>query len=131
MEKDIFERLEQEGITKCEMIGLPWQPYVQTPFGRIVSEFEDLKPGPCPRPPEKMLWLRTCPCISKIKERAVEFNTSGTFPFTAAGLYIKQAFTCAAHTRYFEQRPYPFICHGCGVVYEELEQLVVRGESIL
>lgn len=128
---DIFERLEAEGLARCQMFGLPWQPYTQTLLGRVFSTFEDLpSEGPCDREPTKMIWLRACPCISKIKQRAVEFNNSGTFPQTAAGLYISQVFICAAHVRYFEQRKYPFICAGCGIVYEEFDNLVIREEAL-
>lgn len=123
---DVLKNLEEQLRPPCDVHSQLWMA-METPLGdRVKTSDEVVVTGKCPNVGTKMIYLRACPCMSKVQERYRDMIRDGSFPDTIYGLIVFQTITCDAHLRWFRNMHFPFICSGCGIVYEEYDVLVVH-----
>ncbi len=123
---DSLDVFEDQLRTPCDVVSQLWMA-METPLGDYVKTSDEVVvTGKCPNEGTRLIYVRVCPCISQSKDNYREHIRNGTFPDTIYGLVVFQTFACDAHQRWFQNMHYPFICSGCGIVYEEYDHLVVH-----
>jgi hypothetical protein len=124
---DPLETLDFDPELACE---LGAQPYARRGPLNIPLPMPGIPiKGKCPNIATHSVMLRMCPCVSDLRKirETVDLSTIAI----DHGLAVRTAMLCDLHIAYFAKYIlYPFLCDGCGVMFEDPTEMITELNSL-